>query len=72
MDSALTRFAALGGDSLSAVRILTIVNERHGTSITMGDLFDAPTIGQFAALVRAAGQDASPPPLPTTWVEEEL
>jgi yersiniabactin nonribosomal peptide synthetase len=69
VESALAHFFALGGDSLLAVRVLSLVNESHGTSMTMADLFEAPTIGQFAARVRAG---TCSPPTPATWVEEEL
>jgi amino acid adenylation domain-containing protein len=72
VDSALAHFFALGGDSLSAVRVLSLVNENYGTSITLGDLFEAPTIGQFASRIRDGEKDTSSPPAPTTWVEEEL
>lgn len=72
VDSALANFFALGGDSLSAVRILSLVNQSHGTSMTMGDLFDAPTIGEFASRVRAGKKEAHSIRALTTWVEEEL
>ncbi|MGW3133599.1 amino acid adenylation domain-containing protein [Streptomyces sp. NPDC001123] len=74
VDNALANFFALGGDSLLAVRVLSLVNESHGTSMTMGDLFEAPTVGQFASRVRAGAQDtqASPAPTMATMVEEEL
>jgi nonribosomal peptide synthetase protein BlmIV len=72
VDSALTHFFAQGGDSLSAIRVLALVNERYSTSMTLGDLFDAPVLGQFASRVRAGEKDACSSPDPTTWVEEEL
>ncbi|MBB5801932.1 amino acid adenylation domain-containing protein [Saccharothrix ecbatanensis] len=72
VDSSLAHFFALGGDSLLAVRILTLVNESHGTSITLSDLFDAPTIGQFASQIQASRQDTRSQQAPTAWVEEEL
>ena len=71
VDSALAHFFMLGGDSLSAVRALSLVNESRGTSMTLGDLFEAPTIGQFASRV-PPGEDTCSPPALTTWVEEEL
>lgn len=72
VDSALADFFALGGDSLSAIRVMSLLNESRGTSMTISDLFEAPTLGQFATRVRSAAKDTGSPPTSATWVEEEL
>ncbi|MDL4775354.1 MULTISPECIES: phosphopantetheine-binding protein [Thermomonosporaceae] len=46
-------FFALGGDSLSATRIVTRVRERLGISLSVLDVFDAPTLSEFSALARS-------------------
>lgn len=51
-------FFELGGDSLIALRLLSVVRERYGVELSMAQLFDAPTItAQAAAIGRAAGGD---------------
>ncbi|MFB7631318.1 beta-ketoacyl synthase N-terminal-like domain-containing protein [Streptomyces sp. NPDC056149] len=48
----------LGGDSLIALRLLSLVRERHGVELSMAEFFDAPTIaGQAAAIERATGDE---------------
>ncbi|KAB2390323.1 acyl carrier protein [Actinomadura montaniterrae] len=47
-------FFELGGDSLTAARILTRVRERLGRSLTILDIFDAPTLGEFSEVVGRA------------------
>ncbi|MFD0686468.1 phosphopantetheine-binding protein [Actinomadura fibrosa] len=40
-------FFALGGDSLTAVRIVNRVRERLGAALTVLDVFDAPTVPEL-------------------------
>nr|WP_256979985.1 non-ribosomal peptide synthase/polyketide synthase [Rhodococcus sp. 15-1154-1] len=44
-------FFALGGDSLSATRVVARANSRLGTTLTLRDLFRARTIGNVADFV---------------------
>ncbi len=46
-------FLALGGDSIQAARILSQVNERFGTGLQVGDIFNASTVARMAELVQA-------------------
>ncbi|MEW1653843.1 beta-ketoacyl synthase N-terminal-like domain-containing protein [Streptomyces sp. NPDC093707] len=48
----------LGGDSLIALRLLSLIRERHGVELSMAEFFDAPTIAaQAAAIERATGDE---------------
>ena len=59
-------FLDLGGDSLTAVRILARVNQVFGTDLPVRAIFDAPTIAQLAALIaRAADERGSAALWPT-------
>ena len=51
-------FFELGGDSLSAVELLTLLGERFGKDLSAVDLLEAPTPATLAA---RAGSDATPP-----------
>lgn len=44
-------FFAIGGHSLSAVRLLSKVNKTFGTALTVKDLFAEPTVAALAAAV---------------------
>jgi yersiniabactin nonribosomal peptide synthetase len=44
-------FFALGGDSLLATRLLEMLRQRLGTTLTLRQLFAAPTLVQLGALV---------------------
>jgi phthiocerol/phenolphthiocerol synthesis type-I polyketide synthase E len=46
-------FHRLGGDSLLAVRIAALLNQRFGSALRPHDLIEAPTPGQLAQLIRA-------------------
>ncbi|GLZ36652.1 non-ribosomal peptide synthetase [Actinokineospora sp. NBRC 105648] len=45
-------FFALGGDSITALRLVSRVRRAFGVAVTPRDLFDAPTIGELAETVR--------------------
>ncbi|WP_306948836.1 type I polyketide synthase [Streptomyces sp. B4I13] len=44
-------FFDIGGDSLSAVQVITRIRERFGLELSIGLLFDHPTLGAVSALV---------------------
>ena len=52
-------FFDLGGNSLTAIALMTRVAKSTGRTLPLTGLFQAPTIEQLAALLRAEGQ---PPP----------
>ena len=41
----------LGGDSLSAVSLFTIINRRTGKNLPLATLIDAPTLGKLSSLI---------------------
>ena len=45
-------YLVLGGDSIRAAIILMNVNERFGTDLLLGDIFDTPTIATMAGVVQ--------------------
>ena len=55
-------FFALGGDSLSAVRLLGLVRDACGEELPLRALFDGPTPAALGGALRAAGGGAPPPP----------
>jgi amino acid adenylation domain-containing protein len=55
----LTDFFVVGGDSLRAMRLVSRVRSRMGYQLTVGDVFDAPTVEGLARLL-----DARTAPLP--------
>ncbi|QLY29808.1 amino acid adenylation domain-containing protein [Nocardia huaxiensis] len=48
-------FFELGGNSLSATRVVARVNSALGATVALRDLFDAPTVAQLSARVVPAG-----------------
>ncbi|MGF7119705.1 amino acid adenylation domain-containing protein [Rhodococcus sp. BE178] len=57
-------YFALGGNSLSATRVVARINAERGIRIDVRDFFDAPTVARLAALVDAqvaAGGDTRAP-----------
>ena len=54
-------FFDLGGDSLSAMRVIVAVNAALDTDLRMGALFDSPTIGGLAS--RLSGESGRLKPL---------
>ncbi|WP_431964951.1 amino acid adenylation domain-containing protein [Actinacidiphila sp. bgisy160] len=53
-------FFCLGGDSLSAIRMLSRLRHSHGTDLTLSALYAAPTLAEVADVVRAADGAAHP------------
>jgi acyl-CoA synthetase (AMP-forming)/AMP-acid ligase II/acyl carrier protein len=51
-------FLAIGGDSLSAARLVLEVNEGWGVDLSASALLARPTVTTFAALLQAAVEDA--------------
>ena len=52
-------FFTLGGNSLLATRAVARVNAQFGTRIAVRDFFDAPTVGELAVVVDAAGGETA-------------
>ncbi|MFC9516515.1 non-ribosomal peptide synthase/polyketide synthase [Nocardiaceae bacterium NPDC056970] len=50
-------FFVLGGNSLTAMRLLARVNDAFDVQIGVRELFDAPTVAELAAVVDAARRD---------------
>ena len=44
-------FFALGGNSIRAVQVMARLREERGVAVEMRHLFEAPTLGEFSALV---------------------
>jgi len=55
-------FFDLGGDSLSATKVLTAVDAALGVPVGIEILFDCPTVFEFAAAVTRAARAAAAPP----------
>ncbi|MGW2347517.1 amino acid adenylation domain-containing protein [Actinacidiphila glaucinigra] len=53
-------FFALGGDSLSAIRMISRLRHAHGAELTLSALYAAPTLAEVAGVLPAA--DAAPEP----------
>jgi amino acid adenylation domain-containing protein len=51
-------FFELGGHSLIATRVLARIQREYNVQLSLRDMFDAPTLKDFAALVTAAKQGA--------------
>ncbi|SUA13732.1 linear gramicidin synthetase subunit C [Mycolicibacterium aichiense] len=64
-------FFNLGGDSLSAMRLIAAVNAGVNTRLSVRALFDAPTVAQLAAVIagdEVASTPAAATPVPTPVV----
>ena len=58
-------FVDLGGDSLTAVGVVTAIRGGRGGAVTVRDLYEAPTVAALAArLRRPRPVAAAPPPAP--------
>ncbi|MGW4790251.1 amino acid adenylation domain-containing protein [Streptomyces sp. NPDC004230] len=62
-------FFSLGGDSLSAIRMISRLRYSHGADLTLSALYAAPTLAHVADIVRAA--DGVPHPAPTAERDED-
>ncbi|MBH0776868.1 amino acid adenylation domain-containing protein [Nocardia sp. NEAU-351] len=49
-------FFELGGNSLSATKVVARINAALGSTIALRDLFDAPTVAQLASRIVPAGE----------------
>ncbi|WP_416422486.1 amino acid adenylation domain-containing protein [Pseudomonas sp. App30] len=49
---AADNFFALGGNSITAVQMLARLRDEQGREVALRDLFEAPTLAEFAALVQ--------------------
>ncbi|MBD8507843.1 non-ribosomal peptide synthase/polyketide synthase [Hoyosella sp. G463] len=56
-------FFDIGGNSLSATRVAARASEATGREIGVRELFDAPTVAEFAAAVESAATGTTRPPL---------
>ncbi|MFC9789643.1 amino acid adenylation domain-containing protein [Rhodococcus sp. NPDC127528] len=61
--SATASFFALGGNSLSATRVIARVNSAVGSALGVRDLFEASTVAELAARAVSAQGRAPRPPL---------
>jgi acyl carrier protein len=50
-------FFALGGDSLIAVELISQVRDRFGVDLSIGAIFDFPTLGSFIEQLRRLGAE---------------
>lgn len=53
-------FFDLGGDSLSAMRVIAAINTSLGTDLNVRALFDAPTVGQLSTRLTSQGATRTP------------
>jgi len=58
-------FFGLGGHSLAAARVLARVEKALGKELSMAALFQAPTVRELAALLRAQGSSSDAPSVGT-------
>jgi amino acid adenylation domain-containing protein len=73
-------FFALGGHSLLEARLLSRVRESFGVELPAGQVFLTPTLGEVAAVLEAAREEATPPiprssrqePIPLSFGQERL
>ncbi|OBK74736.1 non-ribosomal peptide synthetase [Mycobacterium sp. 1274761.0] len=72
-------FFELGGDSLSAMRVIAAVNKTLDAGLTVRDLFEAPTVAQLSSRVVAdsAGLEPvlpveRPTPVPLSFAQNRL
>ncbi|SKA37911.1 non-ribosomal peptide synthase domain TIGR01720/amino acid adenylation domain-containing protein [Chitinophaga eiseniae] len=56
-------FFALGGHSLLAIRVISAIRKQLQLEVTIGDVFDYPTVGGLAALLESREGHSQPPDL---------
>ncbi|WP_067903435.1 non-ribosomal peptide synthetase [Nocardia vaccinii] len=56
-------FFELGGNSLSATKVISRINSALGSTVALRDLFDAPTVAQLAARVLPGAEASGRPAL---------
>ncbi|HVI44817.1 MAG TPA: amino acid adenylation domain-containing protein [Chitinophaga sp.] len=61
-------FFALGGHSLLAIRVISAIRKQLGVVVSIGDLFDYPTVGALAAQIAAR---SAPSPVESNLVRRE-
>lgn len=59
-------FFELGGNSLSATRVVARLRTALGVSVGIRELFDAPTVAELAAHLTTADRNVAVPPAPRT------
>ncbi|HWT40405.1 MAG TPA: amino acid adenylation domain-containing protein [Dongiaceae bacterium] len=55
----MTDFFLAGGDSLKAMRLIAEIDRQYGTSLSLSDLYDHPTFGDFSAHIEAPSPSSS-------------
>ncbi|MGV9802868.1 amino acid adenylation domain-containing protein, partial [Mycobacterium sp. NPDC003449] len=72
-------FFDLGGDSLSAMRLIAAINTSLDTDLAVRALFDTPTVAQLAPLVNAGSggrepltPQQRPPAIPLSYAQQRL
>eukprot|EP00897_Mesotaenium_endlicherianum_P001564 jgi/Mesen1/1435/ME000131S00500 len=58
--SARSDFFGLGGNSLMAIRVVSLVRERLGKSLTVGDFFHNSTVAGLVSALRSSGKEEPP------------
>jgi amino acid adenylation domain-containing protein len=65
-------FFAAGGDSLTAIRVVGRINERHGLALAAPEVFHHPTIAALAAAAGAIARRTAGLPTPLSAAQEAL
>ncbi|WP_156425244.1 non-ribosomal peptide synthetase, partial [Mycobacterium sp. GA-1285] len=72
-------FFDLGGDSLSAMRLVAAVNSGMDTGLSVRDVFEAPTVAHLAPRIGASGERRAPvvaverpPVIPLSFAQQRL
>ncbi len=70
--SAEANFFAFGGNSLSATRLVGLIEQHLDAKLKVGDIFSAPTVRQLALLVGTQRQSAQTADIETAPADAEL
>jgi len=57
-------FLQIGGDSVSAIRLVSLARSSHGIALTMASIFEDARLWRLAATVGSAAAVGAPPPPP--------